>query len=65
MGAVPSSPSRSRRRLWHPLTVAGALTAAALGTAGAVAAGAGPAPLVPGAWLLMGAASGFATSGST
>jgi hypothetical protein len=62
MAAVASSPPR---RSWHPVTIAGALTAAALGVACAVSAAAGPAWLVLGAWLLMGAASGFATSGST
>jgi hypothetical protein len=58
-------PSAAGRRLWHPFTAAGALAVAAFATAGAVAAPAGPAWLVPGAWLLLGAASGFATSGST
>jgi len=63
MAAVTTAPAGPRP--WHPVTVAGTLTAAALGAAGVVAAGAGPASLVPGAWLLLGAASGFATSGST
>lgn len=51
------------RRRWHPVTVAGALTAAALGAA--VAALAGPPWLGLVVWLLMGAAAGYATSGST
>jgi hypothetical protein len=63
MTAVTSAPAR--RRSWHPVTVARALTAAAFGAACAVSAAAGPAWLVLGVWLLMGAASGFATSGST
>jgi hypothetical protein len=60
-----AAPSPARRRSWHPVTVATALTAAALGLACAASAATGPAWLVLGVWLLMGAASGFATSGST
>ena len=63
MAAVSSSVPQRRR--WHPVTVAAGLTAAALGAAGAVLASAGPEWLALGAWLLMGAASGFAVSGST
>jgi hypothetical protein len=63
MAAVTSSPAR--RRSWHPVTGAVAVTAAAFGLAGAAWAAGGPAWLVLGVWLLMGAASGFATSGST
>jgi hypothetical protein len=63
MAAVTSS--IPRRRLWHPVVIAGGLTAAALGAAAAVSSAAGPAWLVLGVWLLMGMASGFATSGST
>jgi hypothetical protein len=53
------------RRRWHPLTGAGGLAVTAFAVAGAAL----PAP-VPGwpglaAWLLMGVAAGFATSGST
>jgi hypothetical protein len=63
MATVSSSPAGRRR--WHPVTVAGALTASSFAAAFAVAAVAGPAWPVLGAWLLMGTASGFATSGST
>ena len=45
------------RLSWHPLTVAGVLA----GLSG-VAASAG---LLPTLWLAMGAAAGYATSGST
>jgi hypothetical protein len=45
------------RLSWHPVTVAGALVA----VAGAAAAFGLP----PTLWLMMGAAAGFATSGST
>lgn len=47
---------------WHPITVAGVIAALAVTAAGAEAAGnaAGRAGL----WLVMGAAAGFATSGS-
>jgi hypothetical protein len=45
------------RLIWHPLTAAAALLAAA----GAAAV----AGLPPALWLVMGAAAGFATSGST
>ena len=61
--AAISSPSPARRR-WHPLAGAAGLTAAALAAAGVALAG-GPAWFPLGAWLLMGAAAGFATSGST
>jgi hypothetical protein len=63
MAAATSSVPRRRR--WHPLSVAGGLTVTAFGAAGAVSAAAGPPWLVLGVWLLMGAAAGFATSGST
>jgi hypothetical protein len=55
---------------WHPLTIAGVMAALAVATAGATAAGsaaggAGWATLTAlTAWLVMGAAAGFATSGS-
>lgn len=45
------------RLTWHPLTIAAVLVAAA----GAAAV----AGLPPALWLMMGAAAGFATSGST
>ena len=45
------------RLTWHPLT-----TAAMFVVAAGAAAGAG---LPPALWLMMGAAAGFATSGST
>jgi hypothetical protein len=53
------------RRPWHPVVVAGMLTAGALAAALAAASPAGPGWLGLGPWLLMGAVSGFATSGST
>jgi len=53
------------RRPWHPATLAGTLTAGALAAAVAAASPAEPAWLGLGPWLLMGAVSGFATSGST
>ena len=61
MAAVTSAPAVRRR--WHPAAVAGALTAAAF--AAAAGALAGPAWLGLAAWLLMGSAAGYATSGST
>jgi hypothetical protein len=45
------------RLTWHPLTVAAVIVAGAC-----VAAVLGP---MPSLWLVMGAAAGFATSGST
>ena len=45
------------RLSWHPLTVGSVL----VGAAGAAAVAGLPATL----WLMMGAAAGFATSGST
>jgi hypothetical protein len=45
------------RLIWHPLTIAAVLVVAA----GAAAV----AELPPALWLVMGAAAGFATSGST
>jgi hypothetical protein len=45
------------RLRWHPLTIA-----VLIGTAACAAAGVG---LPPALWLMMGAAAGFATSGST
>jgi hypothetical protein len=54
----------ARRRRWHPLTGAGGLTVTAFAVAVAVTVR--PAPGLPlGAWLLLGTAAGFATSGST
>jgi hypothetical protein len=46
-----------RRLRWHPLTIASVIVIAAC-----AAAGAGLPPVL---WLVMGAAAGFATSGST
>ena len=66
-----------RRSIWHPLAVAGALTAltvavtgaagaaGAAGVAGAAGAGGSPAWSALGLWICMGLAAGFATSGST
>jgi len=54
-----------RRRRWHPVTIAGGLAVAAFGAAGAGFVAAGPAWLLLGAWLTLGATAGFATSGST
>jgi hypothetical protein len=45
------------RLIWHPLTIAAVFVAAA-----GAAAVTGSAPTL---WLMMGAAAGFATSGST
>ncbi|GAA1297014.1 hypothetical protein GCM10009634_52580 [Saccharothrix xinjiangensis] len=45
---------------WHPLLLAAALAAAALGSAAVALVGAAFAP-----WLLIGVTAGFATSGST
>lgn len=52
------------RRRWHPVTLAAGLAVAAVGTAGAGIVAAGPSWLLMG-WLIMAAAAGFATSGST
>lgn len=49
---------------WHPLTLAAGLLLAAAGVAAAVLL-ARPGWLLPGAWLVMCAAAGFATSGSS
>jgi hypothetical protein len=51
------------RRRWHPLPIAaGLLLAAAAVTIALVVA---PGRLLPGAWLVLCAAAGFATSGSS
>lgn len=74
-GRRPGAPRRTAR--WHPVTAGVALAAGCLLLTGPVLAaagrelsGAGPAPAAPGwlgpaAWLLMAAAAGYATSGST
>jgi hypothetical protein len=46
-----------RLRGWHPVTIAAVIVTGACVTAGA--------GLLPALWLMMGAAAGFATSGST
>ncbi|MGW4064544.1 hypothetical protein ACWEGE_40085 [Amycolatopsis sp. NPDC004747] len=51
------------RRRWHPLTIAAALVLAA--AAVTVALRFAPGRLLPGAWLVLCAAAGFATSGSS
>ncbi len=54
---------RTARRRWHPLTLAaGLVLAAAAVTLALVVA---PGRLLPGAWLVLCAAAGFATSGSS
>ena len=56
------TPGTSRRR-WHPLTLAaGLVLAAAAVTLALVVA---PGRLLPGAWLVLCAGAGFATSGSS
>jgi hypothetical protein len=52
------------RRRWHPLTIAAGLVLAAGGVTGALLL-ARPGWLPPVAWLVMSAAAGFATSGSS
>lgn len=56
-------PGTSRRR-WHPLTIAAGLVLAAAGVTGALLL-AGPGWPLPSAWLVLCAAAGFATSGSS
>jgi hypothetical protein len=56
-------PGISRRR-WHPLTIAAGLVLAAAGVTGALVF-ARPGWLLPSAWLVLCAAAGFATSGSS
>ncbi|MET8996841.1 hypothetical protein [Amycolatopsis sp. Hca4] len=56
------TPGVSRRR-WHPLTIAAGLVLAAV--AAMLALVVAPGALLPGAWLVLCAAAGFATSGST
>ncbi|WP_167455207.1 hypothetical protein [Amycolatopsis kentuckyensis] len=51
------------RRRWHPLTLAAGLVLAA--AAVTIALLAAPGRLLPGAWLVLCAAAGFATSGSS
>jgi hypothetical protein len=51
-----------RRRRWHPVPVGTGLLLVSGVVAAATLAGA---PVLPLAWLLTGAAAGFATSGST
>ncbi|MEV6824464.1 hypothetical protein [Amycolatopsis sp. NPDC051102] len=51
------------RRRWHPLTIAAALVLAAAVASTLVFTQ--PAWLLPSAWLVMCAAAGFATSGSS
>jgi hypothetical protein len=52
------------RRRWHPLTIAAGLALAAAGVTGALLL-ARPGWLLPSAWLVLCAAAGFATSGSS
>jgi hypothetical protein len=52
------------RRRWHPLTIAVGLVLAAAGVTGAALL-TRPGWLLPGAWLVLCAAAGFATSGSS
>ena len=52
-----------RRRRWHPVPVGGGLLLTCGTVAAAIVAGAPVPPLAD--WLLLGAAAGFATSGST
>ena len=56
-------PGTSRRR-WHPLTIAVGLVLAAAGVTAALVF-ARPGWLLPSAWLVLCAAAGFATSGSS
>jgi hypothetical protein len=51
------------RRRWHPLTIAAGLALAAVAVT--IALVVAPGRLVPGAWLVLCAAAGFATSGSS
>jgi hypothetical protein len=51
------------RRRWHPVAVGGALLLATAAVAVSIVDGARP--VLPAGWLLLGAAAGFATSGST
>jgi len=51
------------RRRWHPLTLAAGLVLAA--AAATIALVVAPGRLLPGAWLVLCAAAGFATSGSS
>lgn len=51
------------RRRWHPLTLAAGLVLAAV--AATIALVVAPGRLLPGAWLVLCAAAGFATSGSS
>ncbi|MDQ7803096.1 hypothetical protein Q5425_05110 [Amycolatopsis sp. A133] len=51
------------RRRWHPRTIAAGLVLAAVLTSALVLVR--PGGLLPSAWLVMGAAAGFATSGSS
>lgn len=53
------------RLRWHPVTVAGTIAVAVSAVAGAWLAAPGPGWWVGAAWLLLGCAAGFATSGST
>jgi hypothetical protein len=54
---------RPARRRWHPLTLATVLVLAA--AAVPIALAVAPGRLLPGAWLVLCAAAGFATSGSS
>jgi hypothetical protein len=51
------------RRRWHPLTLAAGLVLAAV--AATIALVVAPGRLLPGAWLVLCAAAGFAISGSS
>ncbi|WP_167344420.1 hypothetical protein [Amycolatopsis rifamycinica] len=53
----------SARRRWHPLTIAAGLVLAAAAVTLALLLA--PGRLLPGAWLVLCAAAGFATSGSS
>jgi hypothetical protein len=53
------------RPLWHPVAGAGGIAAAATGVAGLRLVHSGSVAVTLAAWLLLGMAAGFATSGST
>jgi hypothetical protein len=62
---VASQNRASLRRRWHPVAGAGGIAAAATAVAGLHMVHSGSVAVALAAWLLAGAAAGFATSGST
>jgi len=62
---MTTEPVVSRHSIWHPLVVGSVLIAVTVGVAGVAGIGGSPTWSVLGLWLCLGAAAGYAASGST